>query len=561
MPEENDVYLALPYLNREGLETYTRLILRKMIGLVVSSTTNIADYEREYSANPLVSVTTIEQDIEPDTEWTLEAAYGVGTGQLRVTVSGYIMYPGLDYEEVGAEGETSYKIKFKTSIQAGSVLGIVVYPRQFSFGRNINVSTLAAPEASVSPSPDNLVTVDSEGRIFASRSELESAVAALASTEDCVHLDGSETLTGEKTFTRPIRIDASGTNLQDAEYAPLVTAAFKANGMPYSLVPMAVLAGRGTDEAYSGALMLGSSSGCTWLGSGDSFLRLPQTLSASGVDFANDESVIVTSDSKFTVYVGCANDGTSFVKALQINPSGEASFPVGVTVPTMPSSDSSGAAASTEYVRRTAVLAEGDSTVNGKMTFSVLPSVPTADLDSSGNEAASTAFVKRTAVLVEGDQRVEGIKTFLEDVQTVKAQPWTRLQTTQVKKGTETAVPVESGVAVADRDGDSLAALRYRINPSGEALAALTIANPAGTDDSCSIGVSYSQNGSPETFAPTPAAGDASEKIATTQFVADAVQALRRELRPMIESAIEEAVRRFVIGQFEDEEEDGNLGG
>lgn len=47
----------------------------------------------------------------------------------------------------------------------------------------------------------------------------------------------------------------------------------------------------------------------------------------------------------------------------------------------------------------------------------------------------------------------------------------------------------------------------------------------------------------------------------TPQFVADAVQALRRELRPMIESAIEEAVRRFVIGQFEDEEEDENLGG
>ena len=123
---------------------YTRLILRKLVSLVISSNTNIHDYEQEYSATPEVKVVTIGNDIERDEIYNLPLSYGVGSHQLRITVSGYMMYPGEDYEEVGEEGQTSNQIKFLTSIEAGSILGAIVYPKQFSFGRNINVSNLVA---------------------------------------------------------------------------------------------------------------------------------------------------------------------------------------------------------------------------------------------------------------------------------------------------------------------------------------------------------------------------------------------------------------------------------
>lgn len=350
MPEENEVYLAVPYLNKAGLETYTRLLLRKMVGLVLTSTTNIASYEEEYSANPEVSVQTLEADIQPDSIWTLPVTYGVGTGQLRVTASGYIMYPGIDYEEIGNQGEASCQIRFKSSIEAGSVIGAIVYPKQFSFGRSINVNSIAAPEAAVSSSSDNLIRLDGDGRLAVSRSEIEGIAASAAEAENSLHKDGNETVEGQKTFKAAPVINLSDRNLSNAESEPLMQAVFKANGMQYSITPMSVLAGRGTDEPYSGTVMVGSSNGCTWIGSGESFLNLPETLNVSGIDFSSDESVIISSDSKVTVYVGCANDGSSFTKAMQIESNGEASFPVGLKTRTMPEGDSSVNAATTEFV-------------------------------------------------------------------------------------------------------------------------------------------------------------------------------------------------------------------
>lgn len=350
MPEENEVYLAVPYLNKAGLETYTRLLLRKMVGLVLTSTTNIASYEEEYSANPEVSVQTLETDIQPDSVWTLPVAYGVGTGQLRVTVSGYIMYPGIDYEEVGTQGEASYQIRFKSSIDAGSVIGAIVYPKQFSFGRSINVNSIAAPEAAVSGSSDNLIRLDGDGRLTVSRSEMEAIASSAAEAEGSVHRSGSETVEGQKTFKSAPVVSLTERSLANTESEPLMQAVFKANGMEYSVTPMSVLAGRGSDEPYSGTVMIGSNNGCTWIGSGESFLNLPPALNASGIDFSNDESVIISSDSKVAIYVGCANDGSSFTKAMQIESNGEASFPVGLKTRTMPEGDNSVNAATTEFV-------------------------------------------------------------------------------------------------------------------------------------------------------------------------------------------------------------------
>ena len=352
MPEENEVYLAVPYLNKTGLETYTRLLLRKMVGLVLTSTTNIASYEEEYSANPDVSVQTTETEIEPGGIWTLPIAYGVGTGQLRVTVSGYIMYPGIDYEEVGTAGEASYQIEFKTHIASGSVIGAIVYPRQFSFGRSINVNTVAAPELAISSSPDNLAVLDENGKLLVSRSEIESFCNA--SVEDCVHRQGDETISGQKTFTEAPKISFLENNLSNGQTAALLEASYLANGMQYSVTPISVLAGHATDEPYSGTVLVGSNTGCTWIGSGESFLNLPETLDSSGVDFANDESVIVSSDSKFTVYVGCANDGSSAIKALQIDADGTVNVPVALKVPTASLNDNSDTVATTAYVRQAA---------------------------------------------------------------------------------------------------------------------------------------------------------------------------------------------------------------
>ena len=538
MPEENEVYLAVPYLNKVGLETYTRLLLRKMVGLVLTSSTNIASYEEEYSANPEVSVQTTDMDIEPGGLWTLPITYGVGTGQLRVTVSGYIMYPGIDYDEVGEQGEASYQIEFKTHIASGSVIGAIVYPKQFSFGRNINVNSIVAPEATISSSSDNLIQLDGDRRLIVSRSAIEAMNSSVS--EECVHKQGDETVNGKKTFKQAPKISLIDTDLSNTETLPLLEAAFKANGIQYSVKPMSIVAGRETDEGYSGTVMIGSNTGCTWIGSGESFLNLPEAFNSSGIDFANDESVIISSDSKFSVYVGCSNDGSSFVKAMQINDNGEASFPVALKAKTMPETDQSDNVATTEFVKNVAVNAYNDSSVYGVLTFVNSPLVPTAPIGTDSDAAASTKFVNQNAVLLQGSQTIDGEKKFNEDIAVSNAAPEIQLESTRAKKGILPSNIIDSGVSVIDSNGSQLGAVRHKYSPTGESSVSLVAYETAQATStaSASIGIAIATDGKPRTFAPTPPLNDASTQIATTAFVADALDSLRNEIKLMLENMI-----------------------
>lgn len=132
--------LPEPYINNVNLKTYTELLVAKLAQVVFTNTTNVTDYENEYNGNPLVNVTTLTNPIEINTQYTLPFSYTVGTNQLHITVSGYTMYSGIDYTEIGNNGSTSNKIKFKSYIAEGSILGIIIYPNQVSFGRNIIVN-------------------------------------------------------------------------------------------------------------------------------------------------------------------------------------------------------------------------------------------------------------------------------------------------------------------------------------------------------------------------------------------------------------------------------------
>ena len=132
--------LPEPYINKINLKDYTQLLVEKLARVVFTNNSKITDYENEYSGNPLVNVTTLIENIEQNTEYTLPFSYTVGTNQLHITVSGYAMYPGVDYTEVGSVGSSSQIVVFNCDIEAGSVLGVVIYPNQISFGRNIIVN-------------------------------------------------------------------------------------------------------------------------------------------------------------------------------------------------------------------------------------------------------------------------------------------------------------------------------------------------------------------------------------------------------------------------------------
>lgn len=550
MPDENEVYLAVPYLNEDGLELYTKLILRRLVNLVISSNTNVHDYEQEYNANPEVKVETIRNDIEPDTTYNLPLSYGVGSHQLRVTVSGYMMYPGVDYEEIGEEGEISNQIKFLTSIQAGSVLGVIVYPRQFSFGRNINVSSIVAPELAISSKSSSLLTLDEDGKAIVERSTIEE----IAEANDALflHKEGEEDVIGQKTFKTPLNVDLTGTELQNGQTQPVVNLSFNANGMEYNLKPINVIAGSQTDEAYSGALIVGSNTGCTWIGSGESLLNLPTSFSRDGIDFANDESVIVSSDTKISFYVGCANEGSSYLKAAEFLSDGTTRLIGPAFAPTPLPSDNSTRIATTEYVKNVALSIDGDQEIDGQKTFIVSPMVPTPDVEVSGDIVATAQFVKNACVLLYEDQDVPSQKNFLSNVKITNGSPVLELNNDRAIKGTPPAKRMESTVEVHDRLGNLLGSIGHRYEPSGESSIVLKAVNATTPEANSltSMGIGVDNLGNARTFAPTPPAGDSSSKIATTKFVYDTLQAFK----DAFVSALQEIL---VAGEIEGEG-DGN---
>lgn len=548
MPEDNEVYLAVPYLNEDGLELYTKLILRKLAGLVISSNTNIHDYEQEYSANPQVEVVTLPNVISPDTVWNLPVSYGVGTGQLRVTVSGYIMYPGIDYEEVGNAGEISNQIKFLTSIDAGSILGVVVYPKQFSFGRNINVSNLMAPELALSTSQTSLLSVDEDQRIVLEKSTIQDLIDA--SIEGVLHSEGTEEVVGQKTFFKPLNVDATALNLTRNQIQAIVNASFKANGMQYDIQPISVIAGAETDSPYNGALMVGSNTGCTWIGAGESFFALPSTFNGMGIDFAEEESIILTSDTKIAFYVGCGNDGANIHKAAEFSSDGSTTIYGPAYAPTPPLDDSSTRIATTEFVKQTSFQLSGDQIIDGVKTFVVSPLAPTPEFNANDLSVATVEFVKTNAVLLTTDQRIDGLKTFSSNIKVSSSDPTLEIVEEQSIKGTRPSRRSESGVAFYDRVGNALGMVRHRYDPNGESSITIQAIDASSSESTAtaSIGIAFDADGKSRTFAPTPAVGDASSKIATTKHVDDTLTAFKAALIEMLQRVI-------VVGEFDDEAE------
>lgn len=547
MPEDNEVYLAVPYLNEDGLELYTKLILRKLAGLVISSNTNIHDYEQEYSANPQVEVVTLPNAISPDTIWNLPVSYGVGTGQLRVTVSGYIMYPGIDYEEVGNAGEISNQIKFLTSIDAGSILGVVVYPKQFSFGRNINISNLMAPELALSTSQTSLLSVDEDQRIVLEKSSIQDLIDA--SIEGVLHSEGAEEIVGQKTFFKPLNVDATALNLTRNQIQAIVNASFKANGMQYDLQPISVIAGTETDSPYNGALMIGSNTGCTWIGAGESFFALPTIFNGMGIDFAEEESIILTSDTKIAFYVGCGNDGANIRKAAEFGSDGSTTIYGPAYAPTPPLDDVSTRIATTEFVRQTSFQLNGEQVIDGQKTFLISPIVPTPDFNANDLSAATVEFVKTNAVLLTTDQHVDGKKTFRMNLKVSNSDPFLDIVEEQSVKGTKPSRMTESGVSFYDRIGNVLGTIKHRYETTGESSIILQAMDATSEESSerTSLGIAIDSEGHSKTFAPTPPVGDASSRIATTKHVDDTLNAFKAALIKMLQ-------RVAVVGDFDDEE-------
>ena len=550
MPDENEVYLAVPYLNEDGLELYTRLILRKLVSLVISSNTNIHDYEQEYSATPEVKVVTIGNDIEKDEIYNLPLSYGVGSHQLRITVSGYMMYPGVDYEEVGEEGQTSNQIKFLTSIEAGSILGAIVYPKQFSFGRNINVSNLVAPSLAISDDPSSLLSLDENDKAIVEASKVQAIVDS--NDERCLHIEGEETVVGQKTFISPLKIDLSAADLSDGETQTALEVSFKANGMDYDLKPIHVVAGSQTDEPYSGALMFGSNTGCTWIGSGESLLALPTLFSADGIDFANDESVIITSDSKISFYSGCINEGINYIKAAEFLPDGSTRIYGPAYAPTPPLGDHSTRIATTEFVKIASISVDEEQEITGQKTFTTSPIVPTPDVEEFGNLAASTQFVKDAAVLLYEDQDVSGEKRFLSDVTVYNSAPVLELSSTTASKGVSPENRIESGIEISDRIGHPLGSIVHRYETTGESTVILKAAVASAPDANtfASMGISVDTEGHAKTFAPNPPVGDSSTRIATTKFVYDTLASFK-------EALVNALREKLVSGIIEEEDDDG----
>lgn len=413
MPEENEVYLAVPYLNEDGLELYTRLILRKLAGLVISSTTNIHDYEQEYNANPEVKVVTIQNDIEPGTIYRLPLSYGVGSHQLRVTVSGYMMYPEVDYEEVGEEGEISNQVKFLTTIQARSILGVIVYPRQFSFGRNINVSSLVAPELAISDNPTSLISLDENGKAIVEASTVKNLIQE--NDVSYVHIEGNETVIGQKTFKTPLIVDLSETNIQGSQLQSIMKLDIQTNGMQYNLTPINIIAGSRSSDEYSGVLAIGSNAGSTWIGSGKSLLELPNSFARDELDFAENKSVVLSSDADISFYVGYSTENSNYFKVAEFLSDGTTQFNGPAFAPTPSLEDNSTRIATTEYVKNVAMSLDGDQEIGGQKSFINSPTAPTPNTGDSSEALATTEFVSNTLNVFQTNM-IETIQSIQQEV-------------------------------------------------------------------------------------------------------------------------------------------------
>ena len=186
-------------------------------------------------------------------------------------------------------------------------------------------------------------------------------------------------------------------------------------------------------------------------------------------------------------------------------------------------------------------------TTYGKGTNSLYGHVKLSDSTTStsaaasGGVAATPAAVKAVqdavttldgkVVHTTGAETVAGVKTFTSTPRISGTNPEIHLQRTDIAKGTTPSAAASHSVGLHDKNGVDIAntfsAVQFTLDTDGNSKAELyAFKNEASSSVSASLGITYPKSGDPFTYAPTPAAGDNSTKIATTAFVKSADDAV-----------------------------------
>lgn len=125
-----------------------------------------------------------------------------------------------------------------------------------------------------------------------------------------------------------------------------------------------------------------------------------------------------------------------------------------------------------------------------------------------------------------GNETVAGTKTFTSNPMVSKANPEYQAKHTGIARGTAPASDTYThAIRLYDKNGKTLGGVEHGLKTSLENRMNLIVYNgkDAAATGNAQISVGFNSAGSWFTYAPTPAAGDNSTKIATTAFVKSAL--------------------------------------
>ena len=199
------------------------------------------------------------------------------------------------------------------------------------------------------------------------------------------------------------------------------------------------------------------------------------------------------------------------------------------------SGDNSSRVATTAWVNTAdcVVHKTGNETISGNKTFSgnVTLSGTTTGVTPAANDnstkLATTAWINGATngiVHKTGDETISGGKTFTGGLYVLSASPYVLEKMNGITKGTAPSSNHFSGVLIFDNNGTAtanrLGAIGTYYLTTGGTSTRLYAYNPTLSSTANEyVGITYNKDGSYYTYAPTPADGDSSSKIATTAFV------------------------------------------
>lgn len=291
---------------------------------------------------------------------------------------------------------------------------------------------------------------------------------------------GNQTIAGTKTFSDPPIIDRSDVTTTAGTLIGAYT--FKAStpsGTAVNLIPFQYIP---SDQTANIGIAIGSQSGATVIGAGEGGKKIYATNNA----VANSESLYLAADGNIVAYCGCANDGSGATNVF--------------------------------------------TTSETSSTFYVPLYAPTAASGTDNTQVATTAFVNSaiasdsSVVHTTGDQTVGGKKTFTSVPLVTGASPCYQLKNTGVTKGTAPSANNNKYIMqLFDSNGTGYLSALYKTISTGNVTSTrlYDYGNSASgtTNLGAYIAVCHDGSGNAYTYAPTPAAGDNSTKIATTAWV------------------------------------------